>query len=130
MASREVIRLTSGPGLAFPASMRNLGLALALSVMMLAPHAVEAKKHVAPHKRGRAHRPAPLKLKRASTKSLPARESDELASAVAQKRAQPKPVMTAAAPAPTPAAAPVEANAPLNMSNQVLDDEVPGSRKR
>jgi len=108
--------------------MRNLGLALALSVMMLAPHAVEAKKHP-PHKRARSTRAAKA-AKRAAVKSLPKRESDELASAVAEKRAVEKPVMTASAPAPARAAEPVEANAPLNMSNQVLDEEVPGSKKR
>jgi hypothetical protein len=131
-----------GPGLAPAVIMRNLGLALALSVMMLAPHAVEAKKH-APHKRPRSTRAAKA-ARRARVKSLPGRETDELVSAVAAKRAQKRPIMTSAAvpaqpSAPLPVAsgaiasastaAPLEANAPFSMSNQILDEEVPGSKK-
>jgi hypothetical protein len=54
------------------------------------------------------------------------RDDDALATAVVERERSEPPQLTAV----VPAAAPVESNAPVNMSNQVLDDEVPGSKRR
>jgi hypothetical protein len=104
--------------------MRNLGLALLFASLLLAPHIAQAKK-----KHGKKHGRAPkalklkaLKAKRTARPTPPARDDDVLASAVADTRRAPTP--TAAAPAP------VIANEPVNMANQVFDDEVPGKKKK
>jgi hypothetical protein len=111
--------------------MRNLGLALLLASFLLAPHLADAKKkHAQKHsQKGRPAkalklRPFKAKRARADRPAPPPRDDDELASAVAVTRRSP--VVTAVAPA----AAPAMPNEPLNMANQVNDDEVPGHKKK
>jgi len=98
--------------------MRNLGLALVLIGSVTAPHAALAKKHPQ-HKKGRATQ----KLKKQQTVA-PAHHDEELIEAVAAHQREQKSVMTSTVPAP------VAPNAPMTMSNQDADDEVPGSRRR
>jgi hypothetical protein len=102
--------------------MRNLGLALLFGAMIIAPHAVHAKKHVAkkPSKTGKRSAPSTT---RAAAHVAP---SDNLAHAVSEKRAAPQPVMTSS----SAVAAPAPANAPMNMQNQDLDEEVPGAKHK
>src|SRR3954452_8235193 len=99
--------------------MRNLGLALVLIGSVTAPHAALAKKH-AQHKKPRAAH----KTKKQQTVA-PARHDEALIDAVAAHQREEKPVMTSTVVAP-----PAAPNAPLTMTNQIVDEEVPGSRKR
>ena len=106
--------------------MRNLGLALVFAALALAPHDAMAKK-------GRKHpKPRALKMmkkpaKRAAHRGpVRIRDDDALATAVVERKRSEPAQLTAVVPSP----APVEANAPVNMSNQVLDDEVPGTKKK
>jgi hypothetical protein len=108
--------------------MRNLGMALLLASFLVAPHVADAKKkHAKKHGRtAKALKLKPFKAKRARADrpAPPPRDDDELASAVSSTRRSP--TVTAVAPAP----APVMPNEPLNMANQVNDDEVPGHKKK
>ncbi len=110
--------------------MRNLGLSLLLASFLLAPHVAEAKKKHG-KKQGRtlkAMKAKPLKSKRARIErpAPPPRDDDQLATAVSETRRAP--TMTSAAASPAPA--PVLSNQPVNMANQVIDDEVPGKKKK
>jgi hypothetical protein len=109
-------------------NMRNLGLALVLIASVTAPHAAVAKKHVA--KRARSSK-ATKKARTGRARATGVRPSndDALASAIAEHKREEKPVMTSTV-APPPAAEARPSNAPMTMENQILDDEVPGSRKR
>ena len=114
------------PRLLMWGNMRNLGLALVLIGSITAPHAAQAKKQPIA-KRGRAVKPSKQKKTKA-TREAPEPDHDQaLADAVAKQKSEPRPVMTSTV-APSPA--PVAANPPVNMSNQVLDDEVPGTKKK
>jgi hypothetical protein len=113
-----------GPGLAVYMVMRNLGLALLFASFALAPHVAEGKK-ARKQAKPRAMKAMKKPAKRAAQRGPVRLQDDELASAVVQHKKS-EPTMTAS----TPAAAPVEANAPVNMQNQVIDDEVPGSKKK
>jgi hypothetical protein len=108
--------------------MRNLGLALVLIGSITAPHAAMAKKHVA-NKKGRA--PRVLKKTKSKQTKIAPEHDDALVQAVAAHKREEKPVMTSAvAPTTTRRDEPVAPNAPMNMSNQDGDDEVPGTKKR
>lgn len=107
--------------------MQNLGLALAFVFAVAAPHAAHAKKkHPVKHaKHGKRAKPAKKARAQRPVREVPPPKiepDDSLASAVAEQQARPDPVMTSAIPA--------MANEPLSMDNQVLDDEVPGSRQK
>jgi hypothetical protein len=108
--------------------MRNLGLALVLIGTITAPHTAMAKKHIA-QKKGRPPK-VTKKAKTRETTIAPAHD-DALVQAVAAHKREDKPVMTSAvAPTTTRRDEPVSPNAPMNMSNQDGDDEVPGTKKR
>ncbi len=126
MTPRRVGQRALAPGLLVWVYMRNLGLALLFFAMVAAPHAVHAKKHPAHKKQARSAKHAKPVRARETHQTMPI-ERDDLSAAVASNRASPKPTPTAAA-APPQEAAP--SNAPMTMTNQDLDGEVPGSRKR
>lgn len=110
--------------------MRNLGLALVFMMMVAAPHAVHAKKKGG-GKHGKARHAKTLKQKKGvrHARATPPRrleaKDDDLTTAVIAKRSEPRTMTTMA---PTPVA--VSANEPVSMTNQVMDDEVPGAKSK
>jgi hypothetical protein len=111
--------------------MRNLGLALVFMMMVAAPHAVHAKKRSG-GKHAKARHTKSLKHKKPvrHARATPPRRleaDDDLATAVAAKKSAPRTVMTSSI-APS-AVAPIS-NEPVSMTNQELDDEVPGAKHK
>jgi hypothetical protein len=122
-------------GLPLLEAMRNLGLALLLAATIAAPHAAFAKKHVA--KRGRSAKAQRHKhSSHARGAAITPSASDALAKEVVKQREEP--VLAAAAPlnvntnanVSAKTSEPVAPNQPMSMSNQTLDEEVPGSKRK